>query len=98
MHAKPQPLYSPPVRKLCPVCGMASYSAAGVHPQCAAERADVERMKSAQPAAAAADNSPDGGDLSPWQTRCPKCRAVVHVRKKTCVCGHLLQAEREADD
>jgi hypothetical protein len=27
-------------------------------------------------------------DLSPWQRICPSCRAITHVRKKVCACGH----------
>ena len=33
----------------------------------------------------------------PWQKRCPKCQAVVHVRKKTCDCGHPLIAATSPD-
>lgn len=42
---KPTPLYfrRPPPR--CPVCGMASYSASGVHPQCSARQLDADRMQ-----------------------------------------------------
>jgi hypothetical protein len=42
---KPAPLYFRRRPPLCPVCGMSSYSAAGVHPQCSARRMDAERMR-----------------------------------------------------
>lgn len=33
---KPKPpIISAPPRKVCPICGKPSYSAVGVHPQCA---------------------------------------------------------------
>lgn len=37
---KPEPIYFPPKQRLCPVCGKASYSQSGEHPQCALVRAD----------------------------------------------------------
>lgn len=42
---KPDPLYTPPHRKTCPVCGTVSYSLAGIHPQCAMQMADAPRME-----------------------------------------------------
>ena len=38
---KPEPMYFPPVRKSCPVCGKTSYSLFGEHPQCSISRADI---------------------------------------------------------
>jgi hypothetical protein len=40
---KPLPLIKMPKRKECPVCGHASYSATGIHPQCALSQADAQR-------------------------------------------------------
>ena len=37
------PLRDYPQPKLCPVCGKASYSAKGIHPQCAVSQADEPR-------------------------------------------------------
>jgi hypothetical protein len=34
-HRKPAPLVEVHKRAVCPVCGEPSYSASGVHPQCA---------------------------------------------------------------
>ena len=38
---KPETIYFPAVRKLCPVCGKVSYSLSGEHPQCALLRGDA---------------------------------------------------------
>jgi hypothetical protein len=37
---KNPPLAAPASGKICPVCGRASYSRAGIHPQCSLEQAD----------------------------------------------------------
>jgi len=42
---KPDPLFLRPHRKICPVCGTTSYSASGMHPQCAMQQADAPRME-----------------------------------------------------
>jgi hypothetical protein len=34
-----------PKGKQCPVCGKTSYSAVGIHPQCAVQQADAPRRK-----------------------------------------------------
>jgi hypothetical protein len=38
-------LVDAPPRRLCPVCGVVSYSREGIHPQCAERRADAPRME-----------------------------------------------------
>ncbi len=40
-NRKPAPLIPPQNRKQCPVCGEPSYSADGVHPQCAKRQTEV---------------------------------------------------------
>lgn len=78
--------------KLCPICGKASYSLAGVHPQCSQHQADLkikallkEEAKKAEaeprsrPAAAATART--------WHKRCPECSKEVHVRQARCACG-----------
>ncbi len=88
---KPQPIYESRKPIYCRVCGRASYSASGIHPQCAQEEAnetEVKRLKpSAKPAKAKLDKSLA---LKSWHKRCPKCHAQVHIRKKTCACGHAF--------
>ena len=38
---KPEVIYFPRHQHLCPVCGKASYSRSGEHPQCSVARADA---------------------------------------------------------
>jgi hypothetical protein len=38
---KPEIVYFPAWQRFCPVCGKASYSLSGEHPQCAITRADA---------------------------------------------------------
>ncbi|MFK7819267.1 MAG: hypothetical protein AB8G99_11145 [Planctomycetaceae bacterium] len=40
-NRKPAPLIPPQNRKQCPVCGEPSYSAEGVHPQCAKRQTEA---------------------------------------------------------
>ena len=42
---RPTPLFIAPARPLCSVCGSPSYSAAGMHPQCAMHLADAPRVE-----------------------------------------------------
>lgn len=42
---KPEPLIRPQPQKKCPVCGHASYSVDGIHPQCHTDRADKKRRE-----------------------------------------------------
>lgn len=92
MHAKrPIPLYASKPRPLCPVCGQPTYSRAGIHPQCAQERADKERMEEVK-AKKNAETQPakvvSPEEVKSWHKRCPKCRAEVHVRSSSCDCGY----------
>jgi hypothetical protein len=92
VQLQPQPV--------CAVCGKVSYSRGGVHPQCVLERADairVSRLKKAKKSAAGQAHAPKPAALSPWQRRCPKCRQIVHVRKRTCDCGHPLLESEQTD-
>ncbi len=43
MHKKPEPLIKPPAQDKCPVCGHASYSRGGIHPQC--NRAEADKLR-----------------------------------------------------
>jgi len=89
MNQKPEPLYAPPRRNQCPVCGDVSYSPDGIHPQCAMQKADQERMtRIKSPSTAAKKKIARDADVKPWQKSCPKCQALMHVRKKFCDCGH----------
>jgi hypothetical protein len=87
---KPTPIFSEPNKKICPVCGKRSYSAGGVHPQCAVQQADAPRQELLKAKKKAAAEKKPAAKKPPqtWnQKRCPKCGVEVHVRKKTCDCG-----------
>jgi len=71
--------------RVCPVCGKRSYSAAGVHPQCAMKRADETRQKQR---AELPPMPPRAPRQRSFDKKCPKCEALVHVRKKVCPCGY----------
>lgn len=47
------PIKAPSSRVPCPVCHEATYSTAGIHPQCAIRLSDPPRPKSAPPVVAA---------------------------------------------
>lgn len=91
-QSEPKPSGRPRGPKICPVCGKASYSAAGVHPQCSLKQADQERAKEIKAKQAKAEEeskkSPKANQTARWQKQCPKCKASQHVRKKKCDCGH----------
>ena len=94
-YKKPQPLLSNKAHESCPVCGEISYSVSGVHPQCSVEQADAKRMKRG----AKDQKKPKPvSTAKPWQRICPKCKAVQHVRKKTCSCGHTFAVRAEPLD
>jgi hypothetical protein len=96
--SKPEPLYAAVQRPRCPVCGEATYSRSGIHPQCAQERGDAlqkkrlkERQVDAPPPAPPAVNP---NQLRPWHKRCPGCRAEIHVRRNECDCGYEFPRTR----
>jgi hypothetical protein len=93
-HKKPPPLGTEaPFRKRCPVCGEISYSHAGIHPQCAQQRAGslrVQRAERWEAVASTADDRPGGAQMGRWEKRCPKCNTTVHVRRGACQCGYAF--------
>jgi hypothetical protein len=93
LHKKPMPLFtSGKSRRLCPVCGTASYSRYGIHPQCAQQQADaprVERLRAERKASERAAAAGVDAALA-WQKRCPICGQHVPSRKMTCGCGHAF--------
>jgi hypothetical protein len=93
-NKKPEPLIHRRKRQRCPVCHELSYSASGIHPQCAVRQADAIRMQHVREQAQQKRQVTRTADIAPWQKVCPKCKAVVHVRKKTCECGHAFPACR----
>ena len=71
--------------QVCIVCGKRSYSAAGVHPQCAMKRADEARQEQRAAPPPKPVRTPRRRS---WDKKCPKCEALVHVRRKVCPCGY----------
>jgi len=84
-NRRPTPIITEPGKKICPVCGTPSYSAGGVHPQCAVRQADATRHEQRK---AKKKTKEKKTPQAIWRKKCPKCGAEIHVRKKTCVCGH----------
>jgi hypothetical protein len=77
----------PPPKTLCPICGKPTYSAGGIHPQCAMQQADEPRLKRLR-AAKSSESKSKKSTQQTWKRRCPKCGNPVHVRRKACECGH----------
>jgi endogenous inhibitor of DNA gyrase (YacG/DUF329 family) len=75
-------------RRLCPICGKASYSASGTHPQCSLARADAKTREARK---AAGVQAPKPARKS-WSKACPKCQRQVPARRMVCDCGHTFQA------
>lgn len=99
-YKKPQPLIRGRRRDPCPVCGEVSYSLTGIHPQCAARQADARRLERVKRNKKVKVAQKPTIQIKVWQKRCPKCRAVQHVRKKVCDCGHTFAhraAPRESE-
>lgn len=92
-NKKPQPLFAPEERALCPICRKASYSHAGVHPQCAMSAADevltrhIKELQSRQVHAMPRE-------LRVYEKRCPRCKKIQHIRKLVCDCGCTLHIAR----
>ncbi len=89
-ESKPKPLFEADRPNICPVCGKSSYSAAGIHPQCAVKQCDEkDKAKLLLKKAKEKTSKPKPAPvLTRWQKTCPECKLSQHVRKKTCVCGH----------
>lgn len=82
---KPMPLQAVATRRLCPVCGKASYSLGGTHPQCFVTRADALSRAARK---AAGDDVKKTPSKQAWLKPCPKCRRQIQARRAVCDCGH----------
>jgi hypothetical protein len=82
---KPGPMSTDRQRALCPVCGKASYSPTGEHPQCALARADA--VSRADRKAAEVETKKPVVRKS-WVKTCPKCKRETPARRFVCDCGH----------
>jgi hypothetical protein len=90
MTSKPKPLYAARDPRICPVCGHASYSVGGVHPQCAVRQADARRLEAEKQEAVRAEAVNGPQRRKPLHRFCPKCHAQVHVRHQKCECGYMF--------
>jgi hypothetical protein len=85
-HTKPKPVGR--VMPSCPVCGKASYSRDGIHPQCASQRADDAvraAQKKAEPKAKATNVTEQ--PRRQWMKLCVRCQRQVPARSAVCECG-----------
>jgi endogenous inhibitor of DNA gyrase (YacG/DUF329 family) len=80
---------APPAKLPCPVCGKASYSPGGIHPQCAMQLADEPRLARLR-ATKAATPKPQKAARKSWQKKCPACGKQSHVSRQSCECGHTF--------
>lgn len=88
---KPVPLIPLPLPKKCPVCGKSSYSRGGIHPQCAAVRADAPRRERL---AAERKAKTKQSSQRTWEKTCPNCAMIVPARNGLCACGFdFMRAE-----
>ena len=95
-HKKPVPLVTGSPRPICPVCGQTSYSRAGIHPQCAVKQADNKRLERIRERSTADSNEQPAPIGEAWQKICPKCKVLLHVRRKECDCGYDFTAKSAA--
>jgi predicted RNA-binding Zn-ribbon protein involved in translation (DUF1610 family) len=94
---KPVALREANTRGLCPVCGKASYSQTGTHPQCALARFDAADKIVRKAAADKLEReAPAGVAVRPenrtWFKKCPKCVRQIPARRSVCECGHSFPA------
>jgi hypothetical protein len=76
-----------PPRNLCPICGKATYSLGGIHPQCAMQQADAPRL-ALMKTRKVAEPKEKKPARNVWKKRCPQCGEQSHVRLGVCKCGH----------
>ena len=78
-------------KKVCPVCGQPSYSREGIHPQCAIEQSDAPRQEELARLKKKAATEKKQPRQRSWNKKCPKCGTELHVRRKSCECGHAFE-------
>lgn len=88
---KPVPIFPQHDTKFCPVCGKPSYSRDGIHPQCAVVQADAPRQKQLAEEKKQLANTKKEQRAKSLSKKCPDCHLLVHVRQKTCACGHVFK-------
>lgn len=85
-ESQPLVLRSMRERVHCPVCGKRSYSATGMHPQCAIARADALTRDDRKKAALA-----EKARRKSWTKTCPKCQHEIPTRRVVCDCGEKFE-------
>ena len=93
LNEKPKPPIRSSGPNTCPVCGKSSYSAAGIHPQCAVQQVDDLRKAAIKKKEAGGETTKEKAGKNKvatgrWQKTCPQCKLAQHVRRKECDCGH----------
>jgi hypothetical protein len=85
---KPRPHRELGPGRVCPVCGKASYSVTGIHPQCAMAREAAAQHALTKSATAVAVDKPPASRS--WWKQCPRCRRKLAPRRAVCDCGYSL--------
>jgi hypothetical protein len=81
-------------RPLCPVCGSATYSAAGIHPQCSVALYDQMHRERIGKRVSEPAPKPIAPVIKAWHRLCPRCGEQTHFRKPECACGHAFKEAR----
>ena len=77
---KPVTVIPGPDRIFCPICGKATYSRGGIHPQCAMEQADqprVTRLRNARRTEAKTEKPKP----HVYKKKCPECNTSSDLRR-----------------
>jgi hypothetical protein len=90
---KPVIVVPHPQRILCPICGKATYSPGGIHPQCAMQQADEPRLTRLR-AARQAEAKIEKPKAITRKKKCPKCDALSDTRREVCQCGFRFRVGR----
>jgi ribosomal protein S27AE len=90
---KPAPLMTVAIPRRCPVCGKASYSPAGEHPQCSLARADAVRRAALKATGAVVASQPR---FRQWSKRCPRCGHQIPARQVVCDCAKTADGGKAA--
>jgi endogenous inhibitor of DNA gyrase (YacG/DUF329 family) len=90
---KPIPVIPEATKRLCPICGKASYSRDGIHPQCSLNQADAARNAMLREKRKLEPKREKPKQPS-FSKTCPKCGVHVHVRLQGCACGQVFAGVR----
>jgi hypothetical protein len=82
-----------PDRNLCPICGKATYSRGGIHPQCAMEQADQPRVIRLQ-IARRVEIKIEKAKPQVHKKKCPECDTSSDARRAVCKCGFRFSIGR----